>query len=105
MDLLPDPIYLDDIGLLLGALHHLGKSAAKRGTDARTPAPRDGDSTPPPAPRNGSDPFRTRRCPSGPARPARFSPAEGTPQPGEQLRHGVPLVPGDDGDRYREEQR
>ncbi|WP_019707231.1 YkvA family protein [Streptomyces xinghaiensis] len=50
VDLLPDPIYLDDIGLLLGALHHLGKAAAKRGTDARTPAPRDGDHTPPARP-------------------------------------------------------
>ena len=31
VDLLPDPVYLDDIGLLAVALHHLGKAARRLG--------------------------------------------------------------------------
>ncbi|NJP99376.1 YkvA family protein [Streptomyces zingiberis] len=30
VDLLPDPIYVDDIGLLMAALHQLGKAAGNR---------------------------------------------------------------------------
>ncbi|MBQ0983051.1 DUF1232 domain-containing protein [Streptomyces sp. F63] len=50
VDLLPDPVYLDDIGLLLGALHHLGKAAAKRGADPTAPVSRDDDPIPPARP-------------------------------------------------------
>lgn len=31
VDLLPDPIYLDDIGILLAAIHYLGKAARQYG--------------------------------------------------------------------------
>ncbi|WP_410539604.1 DUF1232 domain-containing protein [Streptomyces sp. KL2] len=31
LDLLPDPVYLDDVGLLLLALHHLGAVARRYG--------------------------------------------------------------------------
>ncbi|GAA2434926.1 YkvA family protein [Streptomyces macrosporus] len=31
LDLLPDPVYLDDIGLLALAFHHLGKAARRYG--------------------------------------------------------------------------
>ncbi|MFP8882998.1 DUF1232 domain-containing protein [Streptomyces mangrovi] len=31
VDLLPDPVYLDDVGLLLLALHHLGAVAGRYG--------------------------------------------------------------------------
>lgn len=31
LDLLPDPVYLDDIGLSVLALHHLGKAVRRHG--------------------------------------------------------------------------
>lgn len=31
IDLLPDPVYLEDVGVLLAALHHLGKEVRRRG--------------------------------------------------------------------------
>ncbi|MCF2128172.1 DUF1232 domain-containing protein [Strepomyces sp. STD 3.1] len=35
IDLLPDPIYLDDIGILFAALHSLNKAAERAGITAR----------------------------------------------------------------------
>ncbi|WP_031510245.1 YkvA family protein [Streptomyces megasporus] len=35
LDLLPDPVYLDDIGLLAPVLHHLGKAARRYGRPPR----------------------------------------------------------------------
>jgi uncharacterized membrane protein YkvA (DUF1232 family) len=43
IDLLPDPIYLDDIGILLAAIHYLDKAADQLGIA------RGGKSLPPPA--------------------------------------------------------
>ncbi len=48
IDLLPDPIYLDDIGILLAAIHYLDKAAGQLGITrdlmpgARRPASRQG---------------------------------------------------------------
>ncbi|MGK5449435.1 DUF1232 domain-containing protein [Streptomyces radiopugnans] len=46
VDLLPDPVYLDDIGLLLLALHHLGGVARRYGR-----APGETEAAPPKAPK------------------------------------------------------
>lgn len=39
VDLLPDPIYLDDIGILLGAITYVGHLAKRHGIIGRRPAP------------------------------------------------------------------
>ncbi|MFD2763621.1 YkvA family protein [Micromonospora eburnea] len=45
VDLLPDPIYLDDMGVLAGALFYLGRLAARR--RAERPGPPDRAPVPP----------------------------------------------------------